>query len=373
MAVKTAQAESTTASAPKQITSNTVLVGLDLGTNCSCLKAGTPEKQELNTNEIIPTVVGYAKEGLLEGILPGDSEMLFGDEARKHALHLRLEAPLREGVIKNQKAAGDFANYLSQRLNTSKGTELRAVIGVPATADDDAREAIRTAFKGIFNKVILIPEPFLAALGYRDETKLGTPGYIDPVNNSIFIDIGAGSADLCLVQGYYPQAEDQISLQFAGDSLDTELAKAIQQKYPDCDLSLTKVREIKETHSYVGKLDKPIVIDSIIGGKQYKLDVGEEIGASCKHLLEEIFGSVRKLISTAMGDSVPELLKNIIVTGGGSQIRNFDSELQRLLEEDGYLQPRVRSLGPDYKEFVAKGAIKAARAAKERQWQNLIG
>lgn len=373
MAVKTANAESATASAPKESTAPVILVGLDLGTNSSCLKAGPANSKETTRNEIIPSVVGYAKEGLIDGILPDDRETLFGREALDHALHLRLVQPLAEGVIEDPQAAGDFAAHLAAQIDAPRGTELRAVIGVPATADNAAREAIRNAFKGIFSKVILIPEPFLAALGYRDESKLGTPGYIDPVNNSIFIDIGAGSADLCLVQGYYPQAEDQISLSFAGDNLDEELAKTIQQKYPDCDLSLAKVRAIKEEHSFVGKLSKPIVIERVIGGKQHKLDVGEEIGATCDQLLQKIFVAVRKLIATAMADSVPELLKNIIVTGGGSQIRNFDSELQALLEADGYIQPRVRSLGTDYKEFVAKGAIKAARAAKERQWQNLIG
>ena len=34
------------------------------------------------------------------------------------------------------------------------------------------------------------------------------------------IDIGAGSTDVCLIQGYYPSAEDQISFPFAGDAVD---------------------------------------------------------------------------------------------------------------------------------------------------------
>ena len=61
---------------------------------------------------------------------------------------------------------------------------------VPANADASARESIRDAVAGLFDRVILIPEPFLAALGCRDEARLSDPGYIDPVRNSLFIDIG---------------------------------------------------------------------------------------------------------------------------------------------------------------------------------------
>ena len=46
---------------------------------------------------------------------------------------------------------------------------------------------------------------FLAALGMRDESRLGDPDYCDPVSNSLFVDIGAGTTDFCIVQGYLPK------------------------------------------------------------------------------------------------------------------------------------------------------------------------
>jgi rod shape-determining protein MreB and related proteins len=46
--------------------------------------------------------------------------------------------------------------------------------------------------------------------------------------------------------------------------------------------------------------------------------------------------------------------------------------LQRRLTEEGYENPRVHVVGENYKEFVAKGALKAARQAKESQWQKLM-
>jgi hypothetical protein len=61
-------------------------------------------------------------------------------------------------------------------------------------------------------------------------------------------------------------------------------------------------------------------------------------------------------------------LQNIVLTGGGSLIRNFDTELQRLLLDDGYERPRVLTVGESYKQHVAQGALVAARQAKEHQW-----
>ena len=41
-----------------------------------------------------PLIVGYPEDGILAGILPGNSKMLHGDEALGNSLHLRLVNPL---------------------------------------------------------------------------------------------------------------------------------------------------------------------------------------------------------------------------------------------------------------------------------------
>ena len=299
--------------------------------------------------------------------------MFFGEQALKHRLHLRLVQPMINGVINDLSASRDFAKHLRSLIEPPAGAELRAVIGLPANAERAARENLRQAVAGVFDRVILIPEPFLAALGYRDDSRLSTPDYVDPVQNSLFVNIGGGTTDVCMIQGYYPTADDQVSEAFAGDKVNVMLNEAIRKTYPDSVLSHHKIREIKEQHSYVGKLDKPIFVSVVVGGKMRRLDVGEQIGEACTELLNRILELVKTQIARASSDSVSELLQNIILTGGGSRIRCLDTELQRLLTEEGYEQPRVKVVGERYKEFVAVGALKAARQAKETQWQQLIG
>jgi rod shape-determining protein MreB and related proteins len=357
---------------PTSTQAATLLVGFDWGTNKSCLQASFAGCSELFTQQIIPTVVGYANKDIVDDLLPDNRKTLFGDEALKHRLHLRLVQPMIDGVISDLAASRDFAKHLREAINTQPGTELRGVIGLPANAERAARENLRQAVAGLFDRVIMIPEPFLAALGYRDESRLGDSTYVDPVKNSLFVDIGGGTTDVCLVQGYFPTAEDQISMPFAGDKVDVLINEAIKKTYPDCSLSLLKIRELKEQYSFVGNRENQVIANVVVGGKMRKLDLTSPIGSACHELLHRVLEGVKVLIARASSDSVTELMQNIVLTGGGSRIRGLDSELQRLLTEEGYENPRVHVVGENYKEFVAKGALKAARQAKESQWQQLM-
>ncbi len=349
-----------------------ILVGFDLGTNASCILAGPAESKDITVSKVIPSVIGYAREGLLEGIIANNATMLIGDEALNHRLQLKLTAPLEDGIIAHPAEARDFIRRVRTVIDPTNTAEIRAVIGVPANAGQPAREDIRTCASGVFDRVLLIPEPFLAALGFRDDSRLGQPNYVDPVTNSLFIDIGGGTSDLCLIQGYFPTAADQVSLAFAGDAVDKLIEDDLQRTYPNNGLSRATIRQIKEEHSYVGPIRKPIDVKVLIGGKSHTLELGEIIGRACNRLLEKIYPAITTLIARASSDSVAQLLQNIVITGGGSRVRGLDTVLQQKLAEDGFEAPEVRLAGLDYKRFVAIGALKAARSAREDQWQHLL-
>ncbi|HTT58083.1 MAG TPA: rod shape-determining protein [Opitutaceae bacterium] len=348
------------------------LVGFDLGTNKSCVLAGPAGGTEISVSKIVPSVVGYVKDGIVDGIIAGNASILFGEEAQKNFLHVTLVAPLARGVIAHPDAARDFFRHVRGLVDPGGNAAIRAVVGVPANADEEARVDIRSCATGVFERLLLIPEPFLAALGYRDDARLSQPNYVDPVTNSLFIDIGGGTSDLCLIQGYFPAREDQISVPFAGDAIDQHIHAEIDRLYPNNGLSGTTIRDIKEAHSYVGPIRKPTDVKVIIGGKAHTLELGEVIGRACNELIEKIYPPLTELIGRASSDSVVQLLQNLIITGGGSQVRGIDTVLQKRLEEDGFEAPKVRLAGQDYKRYVAIGALKAARAARENQWQYVL-
>ena len=84
-------------------------LGLDLGTLESCIlsKLSKPGSDQ-HHGILVPTIVGYPEEGILAGILPGNSEMLHGGDALSNQLHLRLVNPLSDGVIQDLDATKSF-------------------------------------------------------------------------------------------------------------------------------------------------------------------------------------------------------------------------------------------------------------------------
>lgn len=146
----------------------------------------------------------------------------------------------------------------------------------------------------------------------------------------------------------------------------------LNRTYPNNGLSRLKMREIKETHGYVGPSRKPLDVKVVMGGKTHTLELGDVIGRASNALIDKIYPALTTLIQRASSDSVVDLLQNIIVTGGGSQLKGIETLLQKKLTDDGYESPKVRLAGQDYKRYVALGALKAARAARENQWQVLL-
>ncbi len=350
----------------------TMLAGFDLGTNKSCILAGPAGTSDITLSKVIPSVVGYVKEGIVDGIIAGNATILFGEDALNNMLHVDLVAPIAEGVIAHPAATRDFFQRVRSLIDPSGQAEIRTVVGIPANTSEIAREDIRQCALGIFDRILLVPEPFLSALGFRDDARVGQPGYVDPVTNSLFIDIGGGTSDLCRVQGCFPTREDQICIPFAGDAIDEILHNELNRLYPNNGLSRHKVREIKEANAYVGPVRKPIDVRVIMGGKAHLLELGEALGRAANTLIDKIYPSLTTLISRSSSDSVVTLLQNIIVTGGGSQIKGIDAVLQKRLTDDGFESPKVKLAGQDYKRYVAIGALKAARAARENQWQYLL-
>jgi len=344
-------------------------VGLDLGTLQSCIltklsKPGTGEHHGV----VVPTVVGYPEDGILAGILPGNSKMLHGEEAISNSLHLRLVHPLSDGIVADLDATRSFLNYLREKIDPERKREIYCVIGIPAVADGDAKINLQEAAKGAFDGILFIPEPFLAALGMRDENRLQDPEYKDPVSNSLFVDIGAGTTDFCTVQGYFPKPEDLLSIPFAGNEVDVILDNLIREAYPEVDVPLSMIRGFKENYSYVGENESGVRVKVPVEGKPRKIEIGKQVGESCNRLLSEIFESLKVVISKASSQSVFDLLQNIILTGGGSRIRGIDQELQRMLVDDVYENPEVTISSIDVMPFVAIGALKVAKAARDDQW-----
>jgi rod shape-determining protein MreB len=113
-------------------------------------------------------------------------------------------------------------------------------------------------------------------------------------------------------------------------------------------------------------------VSVMVAGKPRKIDIEAALLEACEALVSQIMDAVKALISRTSSDSVVELLQQIVLTDGGSQIRSLAENLQRRLTDEGYEHPCVLPAAERYREFVAIGALKAARSARENQWQQMV-
>ena len=71
----------------------TLLIGLDLGTNKSCVLAGSPGSSDITVSKVVPSVVGYVRDGIVDGIITGNAQILFGAVSYTHLASLPERAP----------------------------------------------------------------------------------------------------------------------------------------------------------------------------------------------------------------------------------------------------------------------------------------
>ena len=362
---KAAAAESAAASA----TSTVIHVGVDLGTNTSVIAAQRAGKPLKLKQDLVRSVVGFPKAGIIPGILPSENEILFGDEALNYRLHLDLKWPLHEGFVQDVEVCRLFTQHLGTLVDRKDGERLWGVVGAPANASPERQKDMRASMVGVLDRILIVPEPFLAAMGLREDPGFQADGSGgDPTKHSLIVDIGAGTTDLCLVRGYFPTADDQISFPQAGNFVDDMLFQGVCRRYPDLKLTRVTVTQLKEENSFVEGFGNEANVKVYVDGRPQTLDFGELVQEACDSLVPLISKGIKELFARCDSDSILNVMQNIIVSGGGSEIAGLAEKVERVLHEEGY--DCARTVKPsDYKRLVATGALKIAENVREDQWQ----
>ncbi|MCE3240933.1 MAG: hypothetical protein K0Q83_1440 [Deltaproteobacteria bacterium] len=193
-------------------TNDTLCVGIDLGTSRSSISASNGERH------VIDSYVGWPLDMVARKLI--QKPILVGREALDSRSMLDLRRPMERGLIKDgSKKDEEAVQEILRHLITQTGlkqknktrSKVRAVVGVPAEAFRNSKQRLRSAMEGVADSVMLVSEPFAVAYG------------LEALLHALIIDIGAGTADFCVMQGRYPTEEDQRTLPNAGDSIDEQL------------------------------------------------------------------------------------------------------------------------------------------------------
>lgn len=325
-------------------------IGIDLGTNHTAISTN-----EGRRNSIL-SIIGIPKDAVASKFLK--KERLFGEDALNHRVALDLFKPIENGVLKNQKedieAAKSLLEYVLRSVDDHREIDKYAIIGVPAQASILNKKIILDMAKGFFDGVMVASEPFCVAY------EMGLLEHI------IIVDIGAGTTDLCRVHGTWPNPEDQISSNKAGDYIDRELIRLISESYTNSRVTQEMARKWKEQYSFVGKTEKDIFVEIPVESSSLKLSITKELKNACESILPDINTGISKLISTYDPGFQEHLRNNIWLAGGGSQIKNLANMLEKQLEIIG--GANVHNVkDPVY--GGADGALKLAMDMPGEFWQ----
>ncbi len=338
--------------AGSQSVSDRLFIGIDLGTSRSAISASN------GTRAWIDSYVGWPKDFVARKVL--GAPVLFGEEALKNRLLLDLNRPLEHGVIKegtakDQEAIRELLRHLIGLVEPGDGQEVYAVVGVPAESFKTNKLAIKRCVGNAADAMMVVSEPFSVAYGRN------------LLNNALVIDIGAGTVDFCIMHGTVPTDEDQRTLLTAGDHLDRVLYDALLERHPNASFNLNMVRHFKEQHSFVGEPEERVMVEIPVNGKSVPHDITDEMRRACESILPAVVETTAEMIARFDPEYQDTLRRNIVLAGGGSQIRGLARYVER--ELSAYGPSKVKAV-EDPLFAGADGCLALARDMPREYWES---
>lgn len=334
--------------------SRILFLGIDLGTSRTTIMSNRGAK------EVVRSVVGYPKD--IIGVKLLDRTSIVGDEALEKKSYLNLHFPLEDGVLKeasdkDTQAARELLQHVIALADPQPGDKICGIVGVPARASISNKNQLLRITDELMDFSMVVSEPFMVAYG------------LNKLTNSIIIDIGAGTIDICAMKGTIPGAEEQITLMKAGSHIDEFLAAAIAEAYPGVQITPLLAQKIKDQYGFVGNPQQEIVVNLRSEGKPRPHEITKEVGAACGTIVADIIENVEQLITIFDPEDQEEAVANIILAGGGSRLSGLDELLAVSLQDYGPVGV-VRVSDPVFSGCA--GALKMATELPIDYW-NQVG
>jgi len=339
-----------------KIAENALYIGIDLGTSRSSISCANGVRKTLES------YVGWPRDAVSSKKF-GGRDIIYGKEAIDNRLSLDLYRPLAKGVIKsdgekdrNLEAARELIAKLVEMCEPGRGESLYGVIGVPSEASIANKQAILDVAKGTFDSIMIVTEPFCVAYG------------MERISDVLVVDIGAGTTDLCRMHGIVPSAEDQITLELAGDNVDAKMLELINKTYPKASVNTTMIKKIKEKFGFVHTAKDKIIVDFPVDGKPTPHDITDLVREACSILVDPIVDAIHKLVATFDPEFQQQLRQNIILSGGGGLMDGLNKAIEDKLERVGGASVTVVE-EPLY--AGSNGALQLALDMPADYWQQL--
>lgn len=298
-------------------------ISIDLGT------ANTVIYQKSNgivLNE--PSVVAVLDEGIRR------SPCAFGKEAKMMLgrTPAKIEAirPMKDGVIADFRVAGEMIKHFIGEVNQRQSWfGPLIIVCVPSGSTPVERRAIQESAESSGAKeVFLIEEPMAAAIG------AGLP--VTEPTGSMIVDIGGGTSEIGILS--LGGIVYSCSVRVGGDKMDDAIISYIRRHH-NLLIGESTAERIKMT---IGSACAPDNEDDdgltmSVKGRDLTNGVPKEMTLSERQIAESLAEPVAAIVDavkTALECCPPELSsdiveRGIVLSGGGSMLKNLDKVLSR--------------------------------------------
>ena len=237
--------------------------------------------------------------------------------------------PMKDGVIADFEITEAMLRYFIERAHNRRTmVKPRIIICVPFGITEVEKRAVKESAEGAgAREVFLIEEPMAAAIG------AGLP-VTEPSGNMV-VDIGGGTTEVAVISLsgiVYSQ-----SVRVGGDKMDDAIVAYLKRKYNllvgeqtaervKCQIGNAYPGDEIETMEVKGRdlvagVPKTIVVNSD--------EIRDALSEPISTIVEAVMGALERTPPELSADIVD---KGIVLTGGGSQLKNLDVLLR---EETG--------------------------------------
>ena len=272
-----------------------------------------------------PSIVAVNKvTGKVEAVGKDAKEMLGRTPGNIVAIR-----PMKDGVIADFEITEKMlSHFIRKAHNRNTFVRPRIIIGIPSEVTQVEKRAVKdSALKAKASEVYLVDQAMAAAIG------AGLP-ITEPSGNMV-VDIGGGTTDIAVIS--LAGIVYSKSVRVAGNEMDESVIQYIKKKY-NLLIGERTAEQIKLEIGSAFPLDEPITMEikgrDLIEGIPKTLTITD---AEIREALAEPISIILNAVRVALERTPPELSadivdRGIVLTGGGSLLKNLDKLLR---EETG--------------------------------------
>jgi rod shape-determining protein MreB len=242
--------------------------------------------------------------------------------------------PMKDGVIADFEITEKMlSHFIRKAHNRNTMVRPRIIIGIPSEVTQVEKRAVKdSALKAKASEVYLVDQAMAAAIG------AGLP-ITEPSGNMV-VDIGGGTTDIAVIS--LAGIVYSKSVRVAGNEMDESVIQYIKKKY-NLLIGERTAEQIKLEIGSAFPLDEPITMEikgrDLIEGIPKTLTITD---AEIREALAEPISIIVNAVRVALERTPPELSadivdRGIVLTGGGSLLKNLD----KLLREETSLPVSV--------------------------------